>query len=152
MNPDAENFGSLRKLLALKRHEQPPPGYFNSFSNNVMARINAQEGDSESRWLLNLWHNLIHRPLLSGALGAGAFGLVMFGLLFSQGNASPTAAAAYVNPATPFGMTAVPMLDNQMVDARQEEINSTNPVTSGQPSLFGPARFGVQKASFRIGN
>lgn len=152
MNPDAENFGSLRKLLALKRHEQPPPGYFNSFSNNVMARINAQEGESESRWLLNLWHGLIQRPLLSGAVGAGAFGLVMFGLLFSQGNANTTAATAYVNPATPFGMTAVPLLDNQMVDARHEEISSTNPVTSGQPSLFGPARFGVQKASFQLGN
>src|SRR5258706_288966 len=39
MNPNTENFDQLRKLLALKRYELPPPRYFNEFSGRIMARL-----------------------------------------------------------------------------------------------------------------
>jgi len=36
---DDESSKRLQQLLRLKRHETPPPGYFNEFSDTVLDRI-----------------------------------------------------------------------------------------------------------------
>jgi len=84
MNPDSHNFEQLRKLLALKRHEQPPPGYFNRFSGQVISRIKAGEkaGDGLD-WLGRLWSVLETKPMLTGAFGAAVCALVISGIVFS---------------------------------------------------------------------
>ena len=50
MPPSPEDFESLRRLLALKRHEKPPPGFFEDFSARVMARIEAEEQMRARSW------------------------------------------------------------------------------------------------------
>ena len=49
MSPDPENFETLRRLLVLKRFEQPPPGYFHHFAPRVIARIKEFMSDTSNR-------------------------------------------------------------------------------------------------------
>lgn len=93
MSRESEEFGSLRRLLVLKRHEQPPPGYFNHFSAQVIARIKAGERVDEgvldrlfweAPWLQRLWAALEAKPILAGAFGAVVCGLLIFGVIYSE--------------------------------------------------------------------
>ena len=54
MSTSTEDFEKLRKLLKIKRHEQPPPGYFSRFSSLVITRIE-REGESEGVWMEVPW-------------------------------------------------------------------------------------------------
>jgi hypothetical protein len=94
MSPEQEEFEELRRLLAIKRHEQPPPGYFNNFSRQVIARIKAGEtraADSflegllaRAPWLQTLWEGFEAKPIVAGAFGVGVCGLLVVGLVSSE--------------------------------------------------------------------
>jgi hypothetical protein len=94
MTPEQDSFEDLRRLLALKRHEQPPPGYFNQFSRQVIARIKAGEtAESESfferllprvPWLRSLWNGFEAKPIVAGAFGIGVCSLLVVGLVSSE--------------------------------------------------------------------
>ncbi len=91
MNPEQENFESLRRLLTLKRHEQPPPGYFNRFSREVIARIEAGEMGADRRswienhsWLQSLWRALETKPIMAGTFGAAVCALLFCGIIYSE--------------------------------------------------------------------
>src|SRR5436190_2543465 len=71
-----ENFDSLEKLLRLKRHEQPPPRYFNEFSGRVLARI--ERGEARSSWWERFGVDL--RPALAAGAGMVACGLIVYGV------------------------------------------------------------------------
>lgn len=93
MSQDTENFDSLRKLLTVKRHEQPPPGYFEQLSSEVMARLRAGEHEQrdvwrelgeEASWVQRLWLLLDAKPAVAGAFGVMVCGVVLTGIYFSQ--------------------------------------------------------------------
>lgn len=98
MSAETQNFDQLRRLLALKRHEQPPPGYFNAFSSKVIARIEAGERADdpvgfvrfiwEGVWLQKLWDAIEAKPALAGVFGAAVCGFLIAGVIYTDSPAS----------------------------------------------------------------
>ena len=99
MNAEPENFDQLCRLLKLKRHESPPPRYFNDFSSQVILRIRVgtptgrlesfEDTLSESPWVRRFWQAIEHRPAMSGLLTAAACALLVIGV-FASDSAQPT--------------------------------------------------------------
>ena len=94
MQHPEENFDGLRRALKLKRHEQPPPGYFNNLPAQIISRI--RENDAHDRagaldaavweapWLNRILDFLQARPTYAGVLGAAACALLIAGLVYSE--------------------------------------------------------------------
>ena len=92
MSVESENFEQLRRLIALKKYEQPPPGYFHHFSREVIVRIKAgDKGEAEvvswwsweGSWMQRAWAAIETRPVLAGAFGVAMCGFFATGALLS---------------------------------------------------------------------
>jgi hypothetical protein len=96
MSSDSENFEQLRRLLAIKRHEQPPPGYFHTFSQEIIFRIKAGEvGDPahltwrafEGTWIQKLWALVESKPIFAGGIAVAFCGFFAATALISENTA-----------------------------------------------------------------
>lgn len=111
MSPENQDFESLRRLLKLKRYEQPPPRYFNEFSGRVIDRIRSDlsparsEAAMEMTWLQRLLSAFDAKPLLAGAFGAVVVGVLVGGAVYSEGVVADGPASLAITP-TP---TALPV-------------------------------------------
>jgi hypothetical protein len=121
MQPEHENFEDLRRILVLKRYEQPPPGYFNDFSRKIIARIEAGEGEvyvsvfeqwlARAPWLLRVFQTFERKPILAGAFGMVVCGLVVSGVVYSENTPSVDDPLANVISATQTATLATPSQD-----------------------------------------
>jgi len=117
---DGENdFEQLRKLLKLKHHEQPPPGYFNHLSDRIITRLERDAQPAERSFLTRIgWMNRLRTVLAENPISSGIFavcGVLMMVIANTQyldqymaGGEASTLAVAGV-PATTSGLIA----DNQ---------------------------------------
>jgi hypothetical protein len=160
MNENENNFESLRQLLALKRHEIPPPGYFNNFSSQVIARIRSDRYDPATKqlagqapWLLKLLKMFEAKPAFAVAFASSLCLLLLFGTIFAgQPESAPQPLLqAPVQPATPFVASLSPA---ELTSSANQTgiIATTNPVFDLQPvaSLFGDQNPLAQQVSFRV--
>ena len=153
MNENENNFESLRRLLALKRHEIPPPGYFNSFSGAVISRIRAGEtSESVGDWFSKLLQAFEFKPAFAGAFASALFLLLVFGIIFAE---QPDSAPQPLLQAMTQNNGSVPQLASVSSIALPQTdqagiIASTNPVLNLQPiaSLFGQQNPFAQQVSF----
>ena len=107
MSPEQENFEQIRRVLALKRHEIPPPGYFHHFSREVIVRIKAGDlGESrliQESWVKRFWTMLDTRPVWAGAVGAAVCGFFVIGAVVSSETADG-GGVALAEPAMPVSL------------------------------------------------
>jgi hypothetical protein len=143
MNPEQENFDQLRRLLKLKRHEQPSPRYFNDFSSQVIARIRAGEAGGRqtaldnASWLSLFWSLFEARPMLPGAIGVALCALLVFVAVYTD---SPS--GSIVTGTQPASSAPAPIfaLSQDPVEGRAMAFASTNPVIQLGGSLFDQIR------------
>jgi hypothetical protein len=81
MSENENEFEALRRLLALKRHEVPPPGYFEDFSGRVIGRLRAGEAVSQLPWLLRLLQAFESKPAYPVAFASALCTLLLFGIV-----------------------------------------------------------------------
>jgi hypothetical protein len=143
MNQNENNFDALRRLLKLKQQETPPPGYFNRFSGQVVARIRAGEARqlaSEVSWLSKLLSAFEFKPAFAGAFASALCLVLAFGVFYAEqpDSATPSQLQASGPVDGSFAATGLPASLSQDADSFGL-INSNNAANSLQPvaSLFG---------------
>lgn len=137
MNSDSENFEALRKLMAIKRHETPPPGYFDRLPDKIAHRL-VHEGGSPGFWDKVL-AGLSFRPSFAYSFALAAFGALTFSVISTikgqpqaSGQTSPDFAWRNGAPDDAF-------LDQDRSLQPLHVANwmgNTNPGASSLPSLF----------------
>ena|SRR5688572_29452094 len=124
-----ENFDQLRKLLALKRYEQAPPGYFANFSGKVIARIEAAETAADLTWWQRLGLQFDFKPALMCGLGIVVCGLLSAAIITS----------AFESADQPVGLVMGPSL-NSPAAVPFNVMTADNLPESTQP-VFSASRF-----------
>jgi hypothetical protein len=84
MNPPPDNFERLRKLLALKRYELPPPGYFANFPARVLRKLEAVEASRSSSWWRRLGLDFDLQPAMVCGCGVLVCALFSAGVIASN--------------------------------------------------------------------
>ncbi len=143
MNPAPEPLDRLGKLLALKRHEPPPPGYFNHFSDKIIARIEAEGLSARVSWWQRLFPQWEAKPMLACAYGLVITGLLVIGVGVSQSlDTEETAAPDLGRPwfaQTPATDAALPVsvpVTQASLMGQSNLASSANPVISGGAPSF----------------
>lgn len=109
MDPDPTEFAALRRLLALKRHEVPPPGFFDRLPDRIRARVMAEADEAARSWWLRLRDSLAWRPALAGAVALSAVGMVVWRAAVSQPHGAHLAPIIAQDDSSFFAQVPVPL-------------------------------------------
>lgn len=146
MEPPRENLEALQRLLALKRHETPPPGFFDRLPEAIRAEL--LTAVRRPGGIAGLWELMRSRwrlePAIAGAMllvVAGIYGTALLGL---NGPAPAPATAATPLPSrveSPAVLTVIPQ-NNWLAESREDSTNASSlePRTFTAPpaGLFTP--------------
>lgn len=89
MDPVRDSFEALHRLLALKRHEQPPLGYFDDLRERVLDRLALEEDADPEDWFEALIERFRLRPALVGFFSFALGTFYLAGLGYSGRLAQP---------------------------------------------------------------
>lgn len=148
MESSPEQFETLQKLLKLKRYEHPHPRYFNTFSSQVISRIEAGGALAALPWWQKFGIDL--RALMTVGAGAAACVALFFGMAGAPEGANANTLAVGA-PSLAGGNVSAGDAFTQ-ADSQNVAVNSTNPVYNAagimRPNPFGeramPVSFQMQ--------
>jgi hypothetical protein len=148
MNLSPENHENLRKLLALKRHEHPPPGFFQAFSAKVIARIEAESVVRSKPWWQQWFAEMAEQPLLASTYGMLFAGLIVVAIGLAQSPPAENAELVIPNALPYYGFTETAISRELpfrlMIDSNAVSSSSLSPV----PLPFGVPMIPVERAAF----
>ncbi|HVU09135.1 MAG TPA: hypothetical protein VHG89_11395 [Verrucomicrobiae bacterium] len=152
MNNNENDFNSLRQLLALKRYEVPPPGYFDRFSGNVVARLRVGQHESASgkSWLFK-WAQIFEaKPLMAGSFAGALCLLLLFGIVYAErpdNEVMPLLQSAQLAPQS-FAVGGAPsVVAPQVAVSEQSGQNLFASISNSSPSSLQPM-FGQNQNPF----
>jgi hypothetical protein len=153
MNSNPDEFETLRQLMALKRHEQPPQQYMNQLSGTIRSRI--ERGEGQLTFLERI--NFSWRPTLAYAMGLTVCGGLGMSAIYMVNQemarsrdasetavvAVPAAAAAYASQAN--------LTQPQLHVANW--LRNTNPASETQPEIsYFNLSHNIRPVSYDTGN
>jgi hypothetical protein len=135
MQDSPQEFEKLRQLLALKRQENPPPGYFRDFSSRVVNQLERDKVRASEGWFQRLTALFQARPAISWSF-CMATGLVLVAAttLFEGNPGGPAAAMPSVEP------TFASMPDQSVPASAAGVVFETNFQSAGFALEMAPAR------------
>jgi hypothetical protein len=143
MNSDPNDFEALRKLIALKRYEQPPPGYFGRLPDRISARL--ERGDGQLGFLERFQGQFSFRPAFVYSFALAAFSALTVSVISSV---RPQSEESAQTPPKNDWRSGNEALANQSNPGEPMHVanwmgndNASNPAPL-LPSLFGPSAQG----------
>lgn len=148
--PENANDDKLLKLLALKRYETPPPGFFDELHSEIMHQVAQMRSELENledlKWGQRLMELLELRPILVGLAGAGICLLCILAVLYSQRiNVSPGISRGFVSGSESAGPIAGVTPTQPEQASQASAMAATNPVPAGG---FSPLWLNIQPVSW----
>lgn len=86
MKDQSQDFEQLRRLLALKRYENPPPGYFRDFSSRVIDQIEREGAAVDETWLQRVVSLFRVRPAISASFCLAGLLVLLAATTLFEGN------------------------------------------------------------------
>jgi hypothetical protein len=143
MSNNENDFEALRRLLALKRHEVPPPGYFEDFSSRVVGRIRANEAAAEIPWMLRFFSKFEAKPGYPVAVASALCMLLLYGIVSVEQNpelASSALPVAMSDTGSSFSSTQPLMA---MANTNDLSLFGAQPQTSSSVGSFQQTGFNI---------
>jgi hypothetical protein len=137
MDLETKQMEKVQRIIALKRFEQPPPGYFHLLPSRIINRIEKGEGKSTA------WENWLGgftiRPVWACAFGLSLCAAVTLGMFYPVQTDVAIASASPASAGSPWAGSALAADDSSAASTglHLAALNaSTDPVPANQPPLF----------------
>ena len=128
MDQESKNSLKVERIIALKRYEQAPPGYFHLLPDRIISRL--ERGEGQSRFWENWWPAFRVRPALAYALGLTVCGVLAAGI-YCPPKIDQTAGAGEPPPGERWAEASASTLESRDIPLTGSRwLGSTNPVTA----------------------